>query len=338
MRFFYYDRLSDDRKQFYAAIIEGLCMFKDQVKAPASIDRDSLMAAIEAVHFDHPEFFYVNFHRILYIKYSGYYVYQPIYFYDRDETERRMGQIRKCTDEIRKTIDSSPRQSVYTICGGIHRFLVRNNTYDHGAAEDPEPNMHAYTIEGPFLHGKAVCEGFALAFRYLCMLYRIDAIVVTGVSLRPGCKTYELHAWNIVRQDDKCAHVDATWDLCLTGEREKIRYDYYFLADRDMISDHQYVGFPHCNLRDMSYHERKGLRFKSLTELWNYLNKRIVDAGKIQAGTRIFLDLRIDFKMNSKELSDFTAETIRKRTRCGIQCSKSVNELQSVYIFDITIL
>lgn len=338
MRFFYYDKLSGDRKQFYADLIEGIRMFREQIKAPASIDRDGLMAAIEAVHFDHPEFFYVNFHRILYIKYPGYYVYQPTYFYNREETEKRMDRIRQCIDRIRRSLDASPQKSVYSICGGIHHFLVHHNTYDYDASADPEPNMYAYTIEGPFLKGKAVCEGFAMAFRYLCILYRIDALVVTGVSLKPGCKDYELHAWNIIRQGDQCAHIDATWDLCLTDDRAETRYDYFFLADRDMISDHQYVGFPHCNLRDMSYHERRGLRFKSLLDLGNYLNRRFADAGKLQKGTRVYLDFRIDFKKEAKEISEFTAEKIRSRTRSGFQYSYSVNEAQSVYTFDITIL
>ena len=106
-----------------------------------------------------------------------------------------------------------------------------------------------------------------MAYRYLCNMIDVESIVARGNSLKPGDKNYERHAWNIVKVGDAAIHVDITWDMCLTKEKEPIRYDYYFLPDIEMMRDHQYVKYPICRNREISMFHYAHTFFSSIEEL-----------------------------------------------------------------------
>ena len=87
----------------------------------------------------------------------------------------------------------------------------------------------AYTT---LIHKKAVCDGYAKAFDFLCKKAGLESIYVT--SWEPG----RGHAWNMIHMEENWYHVDVTWmrsggfykyfmmsdDICASTGHDKAEY------------------------------------------------------------------------------------------------------------------
>jgi hypothetical protein len=81
----------------------------------------------------------------------------------------------------------------------------------------------------------------------------------------------ENHAWNIVKSDGKCYHVDVTWDSC-TRNAEGICRSCFNLTDDDIGQDHVWDKklLPKCSSLDDNYFVRSGHFFTNGDELRRY--------------------------------------------------------------------
>ena len=75
-----------------------------------------------------------------------------------------MGLVNTAVSKI--TIDG---EFTYDKVKQIHDGIVENCTYDSAAVGKDKPEAHS--IYGIFVHGTAVCEGYAKAFMYMCQKY-----------------------------------------------------------------------------------------------------------------------------------------------------------------------
>lgn len=96
----------------------------------------------------------------------------------------------------------------------INTYLCENITYDRKALENAkEKNMKetdkeyrdAFNVYGALINGKAVCAGYAGAFKLLADKAGLECIIVTG-SLEGGLA----HEWNKVRIEGKWQIIDVT--------------------------------------------------------------------------------------------------------------------------------
>lgn len=212
----------------------------------------------------------------------------------------------------------------------FHNYIVRNCEYNCEAINDNVNINSAYSNEGEFLEGKAVCQGIAMAYRCLCNKIGVEAIVARGNSLKPGDKNYERHAWNIVKVGDAAIHVDITWDMCLTKDKEPIRYDYYFLPDIEMMRDHQYVKYPICRNREISMFHYTHTFFNSIEELKDYIDTEEKDINKKE----FFLQFKMKNRKESKnEVRSILSDYIIAKVNKSFTYSYSINEAQSVFMF-----
>ena len=130
----------------------------------------------------------------------------------------------------------------------IHGWLSDNVSYDKKAAakisEDPdraqEQYANALNIVGSILDGKAVCEGYARAFQYLCGIAGIESGIVSGITsgiagIAGSSADGEPHMWNVVKIDGKWYHADATWND-IDG---KPFHTYFNLDDENIAADHR---------------------------------------------------------------------------------------------------
>ena len=99
----------------------------------------------------------------------------------------------------------------------------------------------------------------------------IEAIVVKGESSQSRTDKYSGHSWNLIRVGKNSAHIDVTWDMCLTLENWPIRYDYFFLPDTEMMRNHQYAGYPICRELNLSYFEKRESLIKDIKELDEFI-------------------------------------------------------------------
>lgn len=91
----------------------------------------------------------------------------------------------------------------FQIVQALHDYLVRNCVYDRSAVNEViSPSRTAY---GALANGKAVCQGYSLAFKLLLRRAGVPAVYVGSDSMQ--------HAWNMVQMENNgWYHVDVTWD------------------------------------------------------------------------------------------------------------------------------
>ncbi len=106
----------------------------------------------------------------------------------------------------------------------IHDWLCNNVQYVSG--------NHAHDLYGSLFNGKAVCQGYAEAFKAACDYYGVKCVCVEGEALNTkGVR--EAHMWNYVLINNTWYAIDVTWD----DQGNKIYYD-YFLAGKNTVAEH----------------------------------------------------------------------------------------------------
>lgn len=129
-------------------------------------------------------------------------------------------------DKIMENITDD--MSEYDILKYFHDYLIRNCVSD---TED----KYANTIYGTLVNGRALCEGYAKTFSYLCNRAGIENMIVTGM-------TDVAHMWNMVKVDGNWYHVDVTWDKPggMLAERcpDMVMYQYFMVTDAVIENDH----------------------------------------------------------------------------------------------------
>ncbi len=127
--------------------------------------------------------------------------------------------------DVLNGLSFSQNSTRYELLRQFHDWLCERIVYDLDAP-------CAHSVYGALVDGKAVCEGYAAAFKLLCDVYQIPCMTVFGYSVSAsGEQGY--HAWNIVRMEDGVWYgVDTTWD-----DNDKI-YDDFFLTGSATVPTH----------------------------------------------------------------------------------------------------
>ena len=106
---------------------------------------------------------------------------------------------------------------------------------------DGSKTSTAYNIYGALTEGRAVCEGYARAFKYILDDMDIPTIIVCGIGQNRENET-ESHAWNYVYIDRQWYAIDTTWDdpvIRGTGIiNESFKYSYFLKGSNSFFTDH----------------------------------------------------------------------------------------------------
>ena len=112
----------------------------------------------------------------------------------------------------------------------IHDYLVLN-------VESAVEGDYVDSVYGALVNKRALCEGYAKAFSYLCNLIGVENMIVTGYT---GVD----HMWNMVKLEGSWYHVDIGWDQPSEALRERypdlILYQ-YFLVDDAVIQNNRSI-------------------------------------------------------------------------------------------------
>lgn len=137
-------------------------------------------------------------------------------YFDELLTEQAQARIDAAAEKILAQVPAGA--SDWDTARIIHDALIRHVTY--------EENQYDQTIYGALVEGKAVCNGYAMAYEYLLEKAGIPCDTVVGYTNKLDALTAHLsfavtgstaHAWNIVTLTDEngrsCdCYVDVTWD------------------------------------------------------------------------------------------------------------------------------
>lgn len=108
----------------------------------------------------------------------------------------------------------------------LHDRLAQHITY----TTDTKNEFNSY---GALVEGKAVCQGYTLAYSYLLKQCGINSVPVSSEIME--------HMWNLVELDGRYYHVDVTWDDSITqingNQYEitgKVLYRYFLRTDDEI--------------------------------------------------------------------------------------------------------
>jgi len=117
----------------------------------------------------------------------------------------------------------------------LHDYLVLNCEYNWKVAKDLDINNGTrddtstydngmpWTAYGALVMGTPVCQGYALAYKYLLKQKGIDSVIISSKKMN--------HAWNAVKIYGNWYQVDTTWDDPTINREGRVYHAYFLLSD-----------------------------------------------------------------------------------------------------------
>jgi hypothetical protein len=266
---YYYNQLDKTGQSAYHAIKNGLESLAPSFQIPR-LEGKELSDIYFMVRLDHPEIFYSVDFRYRYYKESDNAEVIPQYLFDKNKIRDHKKAMQSRVEKLARAAGESPEKIQY-----IHDFICQNVRYD----KLKKPYSHE--IIGPLGQGVGVCEGIAKSVKILCDALGIWCIIALS-DANPQKKIKYRHTWNILRVNGKYYHMDATFDNTLGMTAGAVRYDYFFLNDKQIFRDHEPVMWktPACEDGEHFYYREKKLSFTKLEDV-RKRSAQAVKKGKI---------------------------------------------------------
>lgn len=122
----------------------------------------------------------------------------------------------------------------------IHDWLTFNVDYDYTNYKNGTIPTTSYSALGVFQTKKAVCQGYALAFKLLAETAGLEVTYVTGTANNGTGNGYEGHAWNQVKVNGVWYNIDVTWDDPIgSGDHSGNGYSYFLISDAQINKNHK---------------------------------------------------------------------------------------------------
>ena len=208
-RDYYYNQLSEREQALYREIYSASLNFESEIDTGFEDGtlKDTGINTIDAVRYDHPEIFYLKNS----CRYNDLGTLTIQYSINKDQYASMKTTI---DDSMNVMLEGIPSNRTSAIAW-INEMIVRNTAYDTSAVDNPEA-YRAHNISGVLIDGKAVCEGYALTFKYMCDRVGIPCICVVGDGSSDG-STPSGHMWNYVMVGERWYAMDVTWNDPVPG-------------------------------------------------------------------------------------------------------------------------
>ncbi|MCL2086868.1 MAG: hypothetical protein FWH05_04650 [Oscillospiraceae bacterium] len=119
-----------------------------------------------------------------------------------------------------KVVDNS--MSDFEKALALHNYLVLNIEYD-----TTRRKVDIHNAYGALVNGVSVCQGYAMAYKYLLGLLGIESVMLVSEAME--------HAWNYVKIGRSWYHVDVTYDDPLlqgkTDQYGRVSHKHFMLSD-----------------------------------------------------------------------------------------------------------
>lgn len=251
---YYYRQMDKAAQAAYHAMKTGITALRPSFSVP-KLDGPVLSEIFFKLRLDCPEIFYVTGFSYRYAHGAENVELVPEYLFDKKKVQEHQKAL---TARVEKLARPARTLSPLEKERYIHDFLCTNVCYD----KLKKPYSHE--IIGPLGQGVGVCEGIAKSVKILCDALGLPCVIaISRENPEQGVK-YR-HAWNILTLPGGRRHLDATFDLSLSGDGI-VRYDYFNLTDEQLFRDHQPLVYPApvCTGEDLRYYRENKL---SLTRM-----------------------------------------------------------------------
>lgn len=255
------DRLSGAARRAYQAMRDGMLAYREHIKL-FGVTEAEVGEAYQAVRRGTPEAFWIDGYFLRCVSFEGrIWEVSPRYRLTREDTARMLAEMEERTRPLLDALAalSSSEQRVQA----AHNALILN--VDYSDTDDPLES----TAAGALVQGKALCGGFALAFKYLMDRLEVPCIVMRGTAASTAERNdAELHAWNVVQLDGRWTHVDVTYDLAATVDKRHPHLAYLGTSDEEIARTHDWErdAFPAAPL-SLECYRRRGRYVREWDEL-----------------------------------------------------------------------
>lgn len=304
--------LTAQEKEIYDNILKDIGSLKERVIL--EVDSSILQRILEVIRIEQFAYFHVSNRKVDFNEQTQNFEVVYDYRFTADEISSMNIASERTAREIINGI--TPDMDDYDKLKYFHDYLVLNCEND---TESPYSN----TIYGALVKKKALCEGYAKAFSYLCNLAGIENTIVTGQTTVP-------HMWNMVKLGGNWYHVDVTWDNpddALHAEYpDVILYQYFMVTDSVIENNHTIWVYPaeppKANGRNENYFVREGTDIGSEEEFFTVSENAVLNAVRNHERSAMvkFVSNNMYISVTSRLMNDPAAfETIRLRARseCG---------------------
>lgn len=209
----------------YAAALEKLEQGVSNYMSSVRIDQyniplDQFANLFADLLYGNPQFFYLDPYVECQYDQDSFIIYsmELHYLYSLETAETMKKEIDKKVSPIMDMagkLQSDLEKILY-----IHDYLALNCSYDVELSRD------SYNIYGCLINRRAVCQGYALASKYLFDLLNIPCNFVNSDPMN--------HGWTLVELDGSWYHMDPTWDDPLPDMLGRVRHQNFLKSDAAM--------------------------------------------------------------------------------------------------------
>lgn len=262
--------LSESEREIYDEAVESLGNMETVVPLP--IDSSVYQKILDIIRLEQLSFSHVSGRKSEYNPQKQEFEVYFTYSLTADEISSMNMAAEKAAKEIVGQL--TPDMDDYEKLKFFHDYLVLN-------CENSTDDAYADTIYGTLVRKKALCEGYAKSFSYLCNLAGIENVIVTG-------QASVAHMWNMVKLGGNWYHVDVTWDKPDDALHEEypdvILYQYFMVTDSVINNNHTIWEYPAAPPKaygtNENYFVREGTEVKSSSELLSAAENAIISAVK----------------------------------------------------------
>lgn len=273
----YYSKLNKAQKKAYNKIKAELQKTNKDEKIPITVDTDykNMLLSLEALLTDMPYFSTGT----LELDYSGNMKTTKLII-NKINNKKTIRQLKHITDNL----NLAGNDEIETLIK-IHDYLIDNIEYDI-------TTDNKFNLQGALIEGKAVCEGYARTFKYLCDLYDIPCILVTGTISSPSLpEGSERHMWNCVKLDGAWYIVDVTWDDGYHSEPSE-KYAFFLIGEKTFTKDNKRFTDTHKKNKyffNFDSEKIKGFTYPEISED-SYFGEHSTYSALIESGYLTFME------------------------------------------------
>lgn len=186
---------------------------------------------------ENPDIFYVfptNFEITAQVGTGKILSIRPEFFFDVEDIPARISTFNQKAEVFLAGVDMSWND--VTKARYLHDMLAQYVEYDtkyetitNTDYELYRTQMRIYTSYGAIVDNNAVCEGYAMAYKYLLSRVGVKAYYVQSVVKR--------HAWNIIQTNGNFYHVDITHDDPTYDNLGRVNHNNFFKSDNWFNND-----------------------------------------------------------------------------------------------------
>lgn len=262
--------LSESEREIYDEAVE--CLGKMETVVPLPTDSSVYQKILDIIRLEQLSFSHVSGRKNEYNPQNQEFEVSFTYRLNADEISSMNMAAEKAAKEIVGQL--TPDMDDYEKLKFFHDYLVLN-------CENSTEDEYADTIYGTLVRKKALCEGYAKSFSYLCNLAGIENVIVTG-------EASVAHMWNMVKLGGNWYHVDVTWDKPDDALHEEypdvILYQYFMVTDSVIKNNHTIWEYPAAPPKaygtNENYFVREGADVNNGSELLSAAENAIIGAVK----------------------------------------------------------